>query len=124
MADNGITLVLVDGTKNGYTITIAGNAFAPLVDATGSFVGADRVRYLDTFFIFNSPGLPEFYSSLSNSITFDPTYFASKSGANDTLVTIEVMHREIWLLGTKTTEIWSDVGATAFPFAAVPGAFI
>jgi hypothetical protein len=124
MADNGITLVLVDGTPNGYTITLATNAFAALVDPTGSFIGADRVRYLDTFFIFNSPGTPVFYSSLSNSVTFDATYFASKTGAGDVLVGIEVMHREIWLIGTKTTEIWSDVGAAAFPFAAVPGAFI
>lgn len=124
MADNGVTLVLVDGTPNGYTVTLATNAFAPLVDPTGSFVGADRVRYLDTFFIFNSPGLPEFYTSLSNSITFDPTYFASKAGAADTLVAIEVMHREIWLIGTKTTEIWFDSGSAAFPFQSVPGAFI
>ncbi|AHX16139.1 hypothetical protein CH75_04920 [Dyella jiangningensis] len=124
MADNGTTLVLVDGTTSGYTITLATGVFAPLVDPTGAFVGADRVRYLDTFFIFNKKGTPIFYTSLSNSTTFDPTYFASKTGAGDILVSIEVMHREIWLLGTKTTEIWFDAGSAAFPFQSVPGAFI
>lgn len=124
MADNGTTLVLVDGTTSGYTITLATGVFATLVDPTGAFVGADRVRYLDTFFIFNKKGTPIFYTSLSNSTTFDPTYFASKTGAGDLLVSIEVMHREIWLLGTKTTEIWFDAGSAAFPFQSVPGAFI
>src|SRR5208337_1383441 len=34
MADNGVTAVLVDGTANGYTVTLATNAFAQLVDST------------------------------------------------------------------------------------------
>lgn len=124
MADNGTTLVLVDGTANGYTINLSTNAFAKLVDPTGAFTGADRVRYLDTFFLFNRPNSPVFYCSLSNGTTFDPLYFASKTGYADNLVAIEVMHREIWLLGEKTTEVWFDAGSAAFPFQAVPGAFI
>ena len=124
MADNGTTLVLVDGTTSGYTIDLATNAFAALVDPTGSFVGADRVRYLDTFFIFNHPGTQTFYTSLSNGVTFDPLYLANKTGYADNLIAIEVMHREIWLIGEKTTEIWFDAGSAAFPFQLVPGAFI
>ena len=124
MADNGVTLVLVDGTSSGYTINLSTNAFATLSDPTGAFVGADRVRYLDTFFIFNKKGTPIFYTSLSNTTTFDPTYFASKTGGGDNLVAIEVMHREIWLIGERTTEVWFDAGSAAFPFQSVPGAFI
>ncbi|TPG50190.1 hypothetical protein EAH75_01460 [Rhodanobacter glycinis] len=99
MADNGMTLVLVDGTVNGYTINLTTNAFATLVDPTGAFVGSDRVRYLDTFFLFNKPGTQTFYTSLSNSVTFDPLYLANKTGYADKLMAIEVMHREIWLIG-------------------------
>lgn len=124
MADNGTTLILVDGTTSGYTINLETNAFAPLVDPTGAFVGADRVRYLDTFFIFNKPGTQDFYISLSNSTTFDPLYIAGKVGYADNLITIEVMHRELWLIGEKTTEVWYDSGAADFPFQLVPGAFI
>jgi hypothetical protein len=124
MADNGITLVLVDGSTSGYTINLATNAFATLVDATGSFTGADRVRYLDTFFVFNRPNSSTFYISLSNGTSFDPLYFASKVGYADALVAIEVTHREIWLLGDKTSEIWFNAGSAAFPFQSVPGAFI
>ena len=124
MADNGTTLVLVDGTTSGYTIDLATNAFAALVDSTGSFVGADRVRYLDTFFLFNKPGTQFFYTSLSNGVVFDPLYIAGKVGYADNLIALEVMHREIWLVGEKTTEIWFDAGSAAFPFQLVPGAFI
>jgi outer membrane protein assembly factor BamB len=124
MADNGTTLVLVDGTTDGYTIDLATNAFALLVDPTGLFVGSDRVRYLDTFFIFNAPGTRNFYISLSNSVTFDPLYIAGKVGYADNLIAIEVMHREIWLIGEQTTEVWYDSGAADFPFSLVPGAFI
>jgi hypothetical protein len=124
MADNGITLVLVDGTPNGYTIDLATNAFAPLVDPTGAFVGADSVNYVDTFFIFNVPGTRKWYTSLSNSTTFDPLYLVAKTGYADNLVQIAVCQRQIWLLGVDTTEIWYDAGAASFPFAIVAGPFI
>ncbi len=124
MADNGTTLILVDGSPNGYTITLATNAFALLVDPTGSFVGATTVAYLDTFFLFNKPGTPQFYCSLSETLTFDPLYFANKTGYADNLISIAVTHREIWLLGARTTEVWFDAGSAAFPFQEVPGAFI
>ncbi len=124
MADNGTTLVLVDGSTQGWTITLATNAFAQLVDSTGSFVGADFVQYLDTFFIFNKDGTQSFYTSLSNSVTFDPLYIANKTGYADNLVALAVVQRQLWLLGEKTTEVWYNSGATTFPFQIVEGAFI
>lgn len=124
MADNGTTLVLVDGSTQGWTITLASNAFARLVDSTGSFVGADFVWYVDTFFVFNKNGTQSFYTSLSNSTTFDPLYIANKTGYADNLVALAVVQRQLWLLGEKTTEVWYNSGASAFPFQIVEGAFI
>ena len=124
MADNGVYLVLVDGSPAGYTIDLSTNTFADLVDPTGLFTGADSVQYVDTFFVFNKRDSQAFYSSLSNSITFDPLYIANKTAYADKLVNLVVAHREIWLLGERTTEVWYDAGAADFPFAAVPGAFI
>lgn len=123
MKDNGVTLVIVDGSTNGYTVALSTLAFGTIVDPTGTFVGADRVDIIDGFFVFNSPGLPIWYASLNNELVLNALYFASKSNA-DPLVSIIVMHNEIWLLGTQTSEIWSDVGAANFPFARVAGAFI
>ena len=131
MADNGLDMVIVDGSANGWVVNLAANTMAPLVDPSGLFVGADAVRYLDTYFIFNSPGTPQFYWSLSLSTSFDPMAldFANKESASDLLVTIAVTRREIYLLGNQTTEVWYDAGATdigagSSQFAAVQGVFI
>lgn len=125
MIDNGLTLVIVDGTQYGYTVILATNAFAQLVDT--AFFGSTRVDYLDTFLLFNQPATANMYSSPSNyapGIAFDPLYIAGKSGYPDPLQGVIVMHREAWLIGTLTTEIWYDAGAPDFPFAILPGTFI
>lgn len=128
MADNAVTLVLVDGTQSGYIITLATNTFGALLDPTGLFCGADRVEYLDGYFLFNKQNTPQFYSSLAQEVTFDPLYFANKNGASDLLVTLIVNQRNIWLIGTDTTEIWYDSGGAddggEFPFQINPSNFI
>lgn len=124
MSDNGLQLVIVDGTYGGWTVGLADNTVAPIVDATGSFRGADRVSFLDTFFLFNAPGTPQFYTSLSLSTTFDPLYFANKESYSDLLVTQVAINRQIWLIGDRTTEVWYNTGAADFPFERVGGVFI
>lgn len=59
-----------------------------------------------------------------DSSSFDPLYIAGKTGGNDMLATLAVMHRELSLIGFGTTEVWYDSGAADFPFQAMPGAFI
>lgn len=122
MADNGTTVVIVDGTPNGYTITMATDAFGTISDP--AFYGADRVDYIDTYFVFNKPGTPQWYISGSNAVTFDPLDFANKVGYPDNIVSLIVMHREVWLVGELTTEIWYNSGAADFTFQQMPGAYI
>jgi hypothetical protein len=55
---------------------------------------------------------------------FNPLYYASKTGSPDPIQSIQVVHREIWLIGSKTSEVWYDSGAATFPFQIMPGAFI
>jgi len=123
MADNSLTMVIVDGTANGYTVTLSNNAFAQISDP--AFYGSDGVDFIDTFMFFNKPGTPQFYSTTSGVVTpFNALYFANKTGYGDNLVRAVAMHREIWLIGALTTEVWYDAGNATFPFAEVPGAFI
>ncbi len=127
--DNGLAVVLVDGT-NGYVIDINSNAFAQITDP--NFYGADFVELLDTFFIFNRPKTNQFFISLSNvnftllSTTgaFDPLDIAAKAGFNDPIVGIASVHRELWLIGNLTTEIWVGTGAADFFFQEVQGAYV
>ena len=123
MTDNGTTLVLVDGSPQGYMVDLTTNAFSTIVDLTGTFQGADKVDYIDTFILWNMPGSVNFGSTLSNVITFDPLYFAGKTDYPDPLATLIVNRHNILLIGTKKSEIWYDAGNTTFPFAELPGAY-
>ena len=123
MADNGLTMVVVDGTSGGWTVALADNAFAAISDPV--FRGADRVDYSDTYLLFNVPGTPQFHSSDSLAVTpFDPLWFANKEAVSDLLMTLVVASRKIWLLGQKTTEIWYNSGAPDFPWATEPNVLI
>lgn len=124
MKDNGVEMLIADGSMVLYSVILGTNQFSNLGTAGGTYQGADRLDYMDTFLLFNIIQSPSFGSTLSNNITIDPTYFAAKTGQPDTLQTIIVAHHEIWLLGERTTELWADAGNPLFPFAALPGVFI
>lgn len=131
MCDNGTTLVIVDGSPNGYMVPLAsaGTAGSLTQISDPGFYGANRVDFLDTFLVFNQPGTGNFYTTTSNVVTpFDPTYFAAKESWNDLLVSIAVLHDNIWLLGNATTEIWFNAGSqptgALFPFARMPNSVL
>jgi hypothetical protein len=132
MIDNGSSLVLVDGSANGYEINLTTNAFSQISEANNSppspevyaFYGATRVDILDGFITLNQPGTQNLYSTYNNEVVFDSLWFAAKNGYSDNLITQIVTRREIWLLGERTTEIWFDSGSTPLPFQIMPGPFI
>lgn len=121
MQDNGVTLVIVDGTSAGYRVDLKTHEFSRLDDRTGAFVGANSVAYIDGFMLFNHPNTNQFYCTLLNQLEFDALYFASKTTYPDRLVTVNVKGSEIWLIGQKTTEVWYNAGNSAFPFAEITG---
>lgn len=124
MVDNGLKLVVVDGSSSGWSVDLSTDAFAQISDP--DFTGGDFVKYIDGFLIFNRIGAlqKEFYSSGFLTLDFDPLDFAQKIGTPDPIVALEVAHLELWLLGTRGTEIWALSGSQGFPFARIPGAFI
>lgn len=122
MADNGFDVALVDGTTTGFWIHLATNVMTRITDP--AFYGADRVEFLDGYFVFNKPGTQQFYISNYLATTFNSLDIASKSTYPDNLITLAVMHREIWLFGDLTTEVWYNTGAADFTFGRMPGVFI
>lgn len=122
ISDNGQQCVIVDGSTSGVQIDLTAYALTPLVDA--AFYGADNVYFLDGRFIFNRPGTGQFYLSKLYSTTFDPLYFATAESSPDNLISHIVDHREIWLFGDLTTEIWAANGAPTFPYERLQGAAI
>lgn len=115
-------VVIVDGPY-GYVLTLATNVFARITSA--AFYGSDRVFYLDGYFVFNRPGTQQFYiSAIDDASTLDALDFASAEGAPDDLISLVSAHRELWLFGETTTEVWYNTGAVDFPFARNSGAFL
>lgn len=122
MGDNGVTAVIVDGSAFGWQWDLPTHVYGAISDP--NFFGSNFVESLDTYLLFNSPGTNVFYSSDSNSLTFDPLFFAAKVGYPDLLGGIAVQTRDIWLIGNQSSsEIWTDVGAADFPFQILPGPF-
>jgi hypothetical protein len=124
LADNGTSAVIVDGTTNGYVITLANNAFAALVDGTGTFVGATRVDFSDTYLAFNAPGTNEWYLTLSNQVVFNALVQANKDSKPDEIVTLAFNLRQAWLIGATSSEIWYLAGSTPFPYQEWPNIFV
>ena len=49
--------------------------------------------------------------------------FRSAEGSPDGLVGLIITHREVWLFGTNSVEVWYDAGLLDFPLQRVQGAF-
>ncbi len=124
ISDNGTTAVIVDGSPNGWTMPLSTKIVEPLVDGTGTFVGATRVDFCDTFLAFNAPGTNGWYTSLNNEVSFSALMQANKDSNPDPIVTLAFNIRQPWLIGTKSTEIWYNAGATPFAYNEWPNVFI
>lgn len=121
IADNGIDAVLVDGL-HGYILNLQSNVLT-IID-NEAFYGADRVGFIDGYFIFNKPNTQQFYISGLYNTTFDGLDFASAEGSPDLLISLLVDHREVWMFGESTTEVFYNSGNVDFPIERMQGAFL
>jgi hypothetical protein len=62
-------------------------------------------------------------SQLLDGTSVDPLDFASAEGSPDGVVGIIADHRELWVFGTDSVEVWYDSGAADFPLTRIQGAF-
>jgi hypothetical protein len=121
MASNGQQVFLSSAGKGYQVNPVAGTTTLLTLPSTG--VG--MVWFLDGSFLFNEPGTGKFWGTDLYSFVVDPLSFATAEGSPDNVVGTVVDHREFWLFGDKTTEIWYNNGSTlGFPFARIDGAFI
>lgn len=125
-SDNGVIGVLADGTAQGYWWQIGNNpVLTPIVDA--AYYPTDFVAYLDGFFIWNRKSTNQFFVSPSfwnGTAPLDPLDVASKIGGPDQIISVASIHRELWIIGQFTTEVWFNSGGLDFPFERLPGVFL
>ena len=121
IADNGTQIFLACNGPS-YIYNEVTNVFAQITDP--DFPGAVTVGYLDGYFVFNEPNSQKVWvTQLLDGTSVDPLDFASAEGSPDGLVAVNVDHREAWLFGTDSIEVWYDAGQTDFPLTRIQGAF-
>ena len=121
---NGNAIVLVDNSPLGYQINMSSRQMTQIVDTTGLFTGATMVAFFDTFFIFNQIGTNNWYCSLSEQVAFNALDQGSKGTFGDPIQGIIPCQRNLWLVGSMTSEPWFNAGDPIFPFEEVFGQFI
>ena len=134
----GLTLTLTFGTGTGGTgsyvvtpsqtvgssgspITLYALNFSTMPSTDGPFTGADVVDVVDNYFVYNRPNTQQWGSSNILSPISSALAFSSKDGAPDNLVSMIVDHREVYLLGEVSSEVWIDSGLFPFAFQRIPG---
>ena len=129
-----IITAFVSGTSGGagvYTISQANTIvvgvtmyainFSVLPSTDGAFSGANTVDVMDNYIVYNNPTTQQWGSTDLLSPISPQTSYSLKDGAPDDLVALIVDHREVYLLGEVSSEVWTDVGAVPFPFQRIPG---
>lgn len=129
------TIITALGTGTGgagtYTLSVAstvavgvtmfGLNFSVLPSTDGAFSGANTVDIIDNYFVYNNPTTQQWGASDLLSPISPPTSYSLKDGAPDDLVALIVDHREVYLMGEISSEVWTDVGTVPFPFQRIPG---
>ena len=101
--------------------TMYGLNWSVLPSTDGAFTGGTSVDIVDNYFVYNRPDTQQFGASAALSPISPTLSFSSKDGAPDDLVSLIVDHREIYLLGEVSSEVWIDAGTSPFPFQRIPG---
>ena len=121
IADNGTQMFLACN-PDGFIYNEVTNVFAQITDP--DFTGAVTVGYLDGYFVYNEPNSQKVWvTELLDGTSINPLDFASAEGSPDGLVAVNIDHREAWLFGTDSIEVWYDAGQADFPLTRIQGAF-
>lgn len=111
----------VNNSQTVSSTTLYGLNWSVLPSTDGAFTGGTNVDIVDNYFVYNRPDTQQFGASSVLSPISPALSFGSKDGAPDDLVTLIVDHREIYLLGESSSEVWVDQGTIPFPFTRIPG---
>lgn len=122
MAEGTNQMLLTDGHK-AYGYSMDTNEFRQI---NLPFVAGDPIvcAYQDGFFVLNQSGSTQWWQSEPNDVfTWNALNFASKEGQPDPIIAMVEHHREIWLFGNRTTEVWVNQGNPGFTFGRLEGVF-
>lgn len=120
----GHQIFVVSGGR-GYIYDLVSNAFTDVTSQSTFPAPAISGFYLDGYFGAIQANAPTF--ALSN--LFDGTTWNILQGGEQSLsLTVDniqngtALNGLAWFMGSKNTEVWSDIGTADFPLSPIPGA--
>lgn len=122
VADDGADdpqVAIAAGT--GYYVYQAGTVVPAIFDF---IVDLQSVETLDGYTILALQSGKFYWSTLNDAKTIDPLSFATAEGSPDSLLRVIRFRRELWLMGTESTEIWQNTGNSISQFERLPGAVL
>jgi hypothetical protein len=122
MDDNGDWLAIVDAPSSELRL-LRLETVSTVIDT--DFPGAVDVGTVGGYFAYISADRKNwFLSDLEDPTNYDALAFASAEARPDPLVALAIVGLNVWLLGTKTVEVWDNTGRNTFPFERAPGGVI
>jgi len=122
MADNGYQ-VFIACSPGGFIYNTTAKTLRSISDP--DFPGSIDVAYLDGYFPFIEPDSQKIWvTAVLDGTSIDALEYASAEGASDKLIGMACIHRELWLFGETTSEVWYNTGETDYPLARMQGAFL
>lgn len=119
IAENGSELAICDGA-NVYIFTYATNDFQKVTSTNLPVSGT--ITFIDGYFVVNKVDTGSFYiSGLYDGFSWSALDFATAESSPDPLIRVFNALGQLWLLGSVTSEIWTNTGAAAFPFQKISG---
>lgn len=112
-------LAIVDGIKL-YVYNYSTNVFnEPSPQPLG---GPTSIAFIDQYLVVTLSESQNFQiSNLNDAQTWSAIQFAASESSPDLLIAAKVLHKQLYLFGEFTTEIWYDSGASPFPFDTTSG---
>ncbi len=119
----GHQLFIVSGGR-GYIFDLLTNVLTQITDPNFP-ASAKMGAFVDGYFIVLEDDSITFYlSDLEDGTTWNGLDVGQVSESSNKIQSMISSHRELWLFGSKTTEVWADSGNASFPFQPISGTFI
>lgn len=119
---NGSAVVFVN---EPYAYYYEGGVFGQISDSDFTSRGAADVEFVDNWLLFREPDSGRFFGAdLGSATSFDALNFATAEGFPDDLVGLKTDHRDVFLAGSETCELWANTGIAGFPFERVSNGYL
>ncbi len=118
MANNDTQLfVLVPGGKGYIYNEDAGTPFQAITDLDFTANGNPlTVRFVDGYFLLTTDEKKQIVSALNDGLAYDALDFASAESDPDEIVASVIANNQVYILGTRTTEGFQNIGGSGYPF--------